>query len=100
MEGTVIAQYIKDTYLDRIKKLEGNSGSMDATGAGYYSIMYWNDADKWHKNYKDGDSVSFDGACGISTVKQVAHAIGLNLEYSHGFSNKKQTAYYLTDATI
>lgn len=100
MEGTVIAQYIKDTYFDRITKLEGNSGSLDATGTGFYSIMYYNDTDKWHKNYQEGDSVSFDGACGITTVMQVARAIGLDLEYSRGFSDKKQTAYYLTDTTV
>lgn len=100
MEGTVLAEYIKDTYLDRIKALEGNSGSLDKTGTGYYSIMFHNEADGWHKHYKEGDRVSFDGACGVSEVKRIAQAIGLDLEYSHGFSDKKQTAYYLTDTLV
>lgn len=98
MTGTVIGEYITREYNDRLKELEANSGSLDETGTGYYGVSHYdNKENKWLKHANENTSTCLDGACGINCVKQVAAAIGLDLEYSHGFSTKNETAYYLTD---
>lgn len=97
MEGTVLGEYITKEYADRLKALPANYGSSDIN-KGFYGLSFYNKAEnKRHATYKEGDTVHIDGACGVSSVRAIAEAIGLELEYSRGFSDKKTTAYYLTD---
>ena len=97
MEGTVLGEYITNQYTDRLKSLPSNYGS-DDTSDGFYGLSFYSKEDnKRHHTYEEGDTVHVDGACGVTSVIRIAEAVGLQLEYSRGFSDKKTTAYYLTD---
>jgi len=97
MTGTVLGEYLTQEYPDRLKELPANYGSLD-TKDGFYGLGFYSKTEnKRHNTYQDGDSVYVDGACGQNAVKEITKAIGLDLEYSHGFSTKDVTAYYLTD---
>lgn len=99
MAGTVLGEYLTQEYKDRLKELPANYGSLD-TSKGYYGLSFGqviNDKYERHNTYQDGDNISVDGGCGISAVRDIAKAIGLDIEYSHGFTTKKQDAYFITD---
>lgn len=100
MRGTCLGQYIKDNYLERLKTLKGNHGSMD-DGAGYYGLTFYQKEDATGKyinikSYEEGATVSLDGACGENEMVRIAGAIGLNLESVQVGPN--DWGYILTDS--
>lgn len=99
MRGTVLAHYIKDNYLERLKALKGNRGSDDIPG-GYYGLTFYcvpqdNSRAEYHKEYQEGDTIVLDGACGISEIVRIADAIGITLTTAR--MGKNDHGYFLTD---
>lgn len=82
MRGTCLGFFIKKNYLERLKTLKGNRGSLD-DGTGYYGLTFYKqNGEKFEniKEYQNGASVSLDGACGESCMVRIADAIGIKLE--------------------
>ncbi len=82
MRGTCLGSFIKKNYLERLKTLKGNTGSMD-DGTGYYGLTFYkNDGERLQnlKQFEEGASISLDGACGENEMVRIAEAIGLKLE--------------------
>lgn len=105
MRGTCLGDYIKANYIERLKLLKGNTGSMD-DGAGYYGLSFHYETKemprsyKTHKEYQEGDTISLDGACGESCMVRIAEAIGLHLEpitFGPGGTRSESRGYILTD---
>ena len=102
MRGTCLGSYIKAQYLDRLKALKGNTGSLD-DGTGFYGLTFYkvvkdadeNDRHVSIKSYEDGAKISLDGACGERSIVSIADAIGLNLESVQTLPN--EWGYILTD---
>lgn len=95
MKGTVLGQYIREHYEDRLKKLKGNHGSLD-DGTGYYGLTFYDRKNNQrHKTYKKGDNIYLDGACGVSCMVNIAKAIGIDLTYTR--IGRNNSGYFLTD---
>lgn len=83
MKGTVLGQYMKANFFEDIKKLSGNTGSMD-DGTGHYGLLYYKDIDGKRtsiKNYEDGAVMYLDGACGFRSMESILYAIGYGLQF-------------------
>lgn len=82
MHGTVLAQYVKAKFADRLKNLASNRGSLD-DGTGYYGLTFTHvDKEKkvqYLKKYEDGAKIWLDGACGWNAIASIMHAIGLQM---------------------
>jgi len=92
MEGTALGNWIMANFQDKLKKLPSNYGSGD-NKEGFYGLGFYNSKTnklqhRWSKNVKQA---YIDGACGLSSVKDILKAIGFNLEYI------KSGLYKLTD---
>lgn len=94
MRGTVLGRYIKDNYLERLKTLKGNTGSLD-DGTGFYGLTFYSKDNVNHKSYREGDNVYLDGACGENCMMRIANAIGLELTSIK--TGPKDWGYLLTD---
>lgn len=91
MQGTVLARYIVRYYLPRLLTLTGNHGS-EYDGTGFYGLMFYGRDGSRSKVYRgEADAVSLDGACGWSSMIQIAEAIGLEIKYL------EENHYLLTD---
>lgn len=100
MRGTCLGQYIKANYIERLKALTGNHGSMD-DGTGFYGLMFTvkdGETYKRVKNYEEGAIVSLDGACGIDCMVRIADAVGVKLESVKIAPN--EWGYILTDTYL
>ena len=93
MQGTVIGEYIQNAYREELKKLPSNRGSLDKN-PGYYGLSFWWKGEH-HHTYQEGDNISLDGACGVSSMIRIIEAIGLRLYKIH--SSKKEDIWTLTD---
>tara|TARA_R110000868_G_scaffold171824_4_gene407616 strand:+ start:260 stop:700 length:441 start_codon:yes stop_codon:yes gene_type:complete len=98
MRGTVLANYIKDNYLERLKTLKGNHGSLD-DGSVFYGLMFYNAINnKRQKTYDNGCLISLDGACGENAIVRISEAIDVHLESIKLSPN--EYGYILTDNKI
>ena len=86
MHGSVLAQYVKSKYEDRLKKLTSNRGSLD-DGTGYYGLTFTRPHKEtrraeYVKNYEEGTrtNIHLDGACGWNSITRIMEAIGLKIE--------------------
>ena len=83
MKGTVFGSWLKENYLERIKKLSGNTGSLD-DGTGYYGLSYYTKDGNSSKNYIDGKTtVRINGACGLNEMFRIAEAVELSVKYDY-----------------
>ena len=94
MRGSVLGEYIKANYLQRLTTIAGNTGSLD-TNVGFYGLSFYDKNHKNHKYYQEGDSVHLDGACGENCMTRIASAIGVELTPVR--DSNDSTCYILTD---
>ena len=90
MKGSVLGQFITQNFQDELKSFTANYGSHDNTPreSSYYGLTFYSKDYKPHNNYQDGDSVSFDGACGFSECQKILGALGYKLEFIHKSKNE------------
>jgi hypothetical protein len=99
MRGTCLGEYIQNNYLERLKTLRANYGSLD-DDTGYYGLSFWKQGNKSTrienlKSYEDGSIISLDGACGERSMQTIAEAIGLSLQQVEILPD--EWGYILTD---
>lgn len=96
MKGATLGEWITDNFQDELKKLTAHYGSNDKTDwqSSFYGLKFYGKDHERHNKYQDGDSVSFDGACGFSECRKVLEALGYSLEYIH--DTNKEVIYTLT----
>ena len=96
MTGTALADYIQETYQERLLKIKDRSARI-------YNVNSLNDNPINPSNnfygmtlnvLKDRTYVSIDGACGVSSVEKIMDAIGLTMQY------ESQDLYILTDRRV
>lgn len=100
MRGTVLADWMEETFPDQLKKLKGNSGSGDVSG-GFYGLHFYNPSDKVYKMRKTagkGCQAVLDGGCGIQSMENILHKIGFKIVWVGG--TKNQTNYMLEPCTF
>ena len=77
MTGTALADWMQDTFQDKLRKLPANYGSGDRN-KGFYGLSFWNTkTKKRQKRYsKNVKRATLDGACGFSSMERILVAIG------------------------
>ncbi len=77
MKGTVLGEFIQNTYADRIVKLKADASNY---GLAFYGMNH--DGSSFNKEtWAPGDAVYLDGACGMSAMQSIMLKIGLNSEW-------------------
>lgn len=84
MEGTVVAQWLVANWGTRIEKLYSPN---------FYGLSFIGE-DTNPPRFKEGCKIYLDGACGLSSVRAVASAIGLEMS-EHRFA--KLIAFFVID---
>jgi len=97
MRGTCLGKYINNNYIERLKALNANYGSLDTyEPRGHYGLIISNPTNGKRENiYKDGYKIYVDGACGESCMVRLLDTIGINLESVQLAPN--EWGYILTD---
>lgn len=89
MQGTVFAEYLNQNYSEQLERLAWNelkeaidtqeSRYYNHAGGGFYGLIV--------SKYKGENTYSCnalcDGGCGMSSMRQIAEAMGLKLEFIH-----------------
>ena len=78
MVGTVFGDYLNDVYQDRLVKLF--QGRADIAEAGYQVPGYNKIEGLYGITLNPGSVAHCDGGCGISSMIQIAEAIGLEVQ--------------------
>jgi len=100
MEGTVFAQWLNKCYKNELNELfskaivEFNNKPFDASGrkyeehpGGMYGAVLMQ---------REGRSVELylDGACGFESIKRIAEALGITLQWNKESNNYKNHTFY------
>jgi hypothetical protein len=102
MNGTVIGDWLQDTYQDRLRAIASRASASWSRTAGYVSKPH-----RWEGRAEDilygmsvctdDGRVSLDGACGMRSMELIAEAIGVQLR-STVDRKGNATGYMVTDA--
>lgn len=97
MRGTCLGQYIEKNYLEELKALNANYGSLDTyEPRGHYGLIISNPKTGKRENvYQDGFRIYVDGACGEDCMRRLLETIGVQLESVQITPN--EWGYILTD---
>ena len=96
MVGTVFGDWLQDRYQDRLREISPEA---------YYVYNVENEGQELTTNrdglygmyrYEDG-SVRLDGGCGLEAMRQIAIALGLELQRTHD-RRGNTTGWVVTDA--
>lgn len=85
MVGTVLGEWLSDVYQSELQEIGDRAGSYYSKAAGYQSHRTADgrnpDPAYLYGMTRNDDTgrITIDGACGTSTVRDIAQAIGLNL---------------------
>lgn len=83
MIGTVFGHWLQDVYQDRLFELVKNLMRYPEAFSQYGSLPGWIQfKDLYGMIYKtNSGKVSLDGACGIGSMRRIAEAIGLDVQW-------------------
>lgn len=99
MKGTVFAQWVKANFLEKLKTLKSNRGSMD-DNTGFYGLTFSrigeNGRHEYCKEYEPKANIHLDGACGFSSITAICKEIGIEVEYVTSEKNGDLSIYQAT----
>lgn len=96
-EGAALGNFLMTLpkFKEGIKHLLSNHGSGDKP-TGYYGLSHYNKlTNKWQKRSSKNTRSSVDGACGKSTIINIAKAVGIDVEWTH---QTKNSNFYLVSS--
>lgn len=92
MIGTVFANWLEDNYQDRLIALFSDQKEE----CGYAVKGYYRMKDYYGLTLSPKGHASLDGACGMSSMKRIAEAIGLDVQWE-GNRKGHTTGYFVVD---
>lgn len=111
MKGTVVGDWLQDTYQDRLRAIASRAGvswSKPAGASWSKASGYVSKPHRWEGGPEDSlygmsvctddGRVTLDGGCGMRSMEEVAAAIGVHL-YSTVDRKGNATGYVVTDKT-
>lgn len=94
MQGTVFAAWLQDTQQTALQTVKAQAHSAWTPGG----TRSTNDAGLYGMSYRiDTGTVQLDGACGMSSMKRIAEAIGLSVQHD-GTSRGRVVGFHVTSA--
>jgi len=87
MTGTCLGQFIEQNFPEQIKRLDSRH---------FYGLMHWNTKTK-KRQYRSSENTQtgLDGACGMSSMRNILEKIGFKLEYINETRGKVDTTTYI-----
>lgn len=82
MTGDCLGQWLQAEYQDRLKSIAHRAGAVYSKTDGYKSLERTPDRLYGMKLNQDTGKVSLDGACGPSTMIQIAEACNISVSYN------------------
>jgi hypothetical protein len=87
MTGTCLGQFMEQCFPEQIKRLDSRE---------FYGVGHWNTKTK-KRQYKSSENTrsTLDGACGMSSMRDILRKIGFKLEYINETRGKVDTTTYI-----
>ena len=87
MTGTCLGQFMEQSFPEQIKRLDSRE---------FYGLHHWNTKTK-KRQYKSSENTrsTLDGACGMSSMRDILRKIGFKLEYVNETRGKVDTTTYI-----
>lgn len=99
MIGTVFGDFLESEYQDQLRALVAPLPKVQYGSTSWLQIAEDINPSFYGLTIRPDGHVSLDGACGFSSMRRIAEALGLSVEYE---LNKKghAVAYYITKKEI
>ena len=104
MIGTVLGEWLADVYQDRLRIIGDKAGSYYSKAGGYHSHRTEDGRNPARGYYygmtrnDDTGRITLDGACGSSTMRGIAKAIGVTLT-SYCDKKGRVLGYFISDTS-
>ena len=87
MTGTCLGQFMEQCFPEQIKRLDSRE---------FYGVGHWNTKTK-RRQYRSSENTQtgLDGACGMSSMRDILRKIGFKLEYVNETRGKVDTTTYI-----
>ena len=87
MTGTCLGQFMEQCFPEQIKRLDSRE---------FYGVGHWNTKTK-RRQYRSSENTrtTLDGACGMSSMRDILRKIGFKLEYINETRGKVDTTTYI-----
>ena len=87
MTGTCLGQFMEQCFPEQIKRLDSRE---------FYGVGHWNPKTK-KRQYRSSENTrtTLDGACGMSSMRDILRKIGFKLEYINETRGKVDTTTYI-----
>jgi len=87
MTGTCLGEFIEQCFPEQIKRLDSRE---------FYGVGHWNTKTK-RRQYRSSENTrsTLDGACGMSSMRDILRKIGFKLEYINETRGKVDTTTYI-----
>ena len=87
MTGTCLGQFMEQCFPEQIKRLDSRE---------FYGVGHWNTKTK-RRQYRSSENTrtTLDGACGMSSMRDILRKIGFKLEYINETRGKVDTITYI-----
>lgn len=97
MIGTVFGEWLQETYQERLQGLfSGRKADNGLKECGYAVAGYYKLKDFYGMVWTPSKKVSLDGACGFESMRRIAEAIGLELQWE-GNRRGHTIGYFVED---
>jgi hypothetical protein len=98
MQGTVLGQWLKDVYQDRLQllKTHGPNGAPVLVDCGYSVPGYLKREDLYGLTFNPKGEANIDGACGVGTVIKIAEACGINITSDWNRRSGRKNGFFIS----
>lgn len=87
MTGTCLGEFMERCFPEQIKRLDSRE---------FYGLHHWNTkTKKWQYRSSENTRTTLDGACGMSSMRDILRKIGFKLEYINETRGKVDTTTYI-----
>ena len=87
MTGTCLGKFMEQSFPEQIKRLDSRE---------FYGLHHWNTKTKRRQHRSSENTrTTLDGACGMSSMRDILRKIGFKLEYVNETRGKVATTTYI-----